>query len=300
MEKIVLNDGNKIPVICFGSRIISYSRNSKRKMFFKVIKNLLTLKFKKIREDFSILKIMEVMEKENDLSAIDTSRAYGISENLIGQKLKKDREKYFIITKISNTDQYNGNIKEALKDSLKRLNTDYVDLLLLHWPVTSKYIESWKKMEELKEEGLCKSIGVCNCNIHHLEEIKKNCKIVPSVNEIECHPLFTQENLREYCNKNNIQVLAYTATARMDERLKNTVLVDIAKKYNKSLAQIILKWHIQIGNIPIFNTTNVKRYKLNIDIFDFELTNDEIKKINAININSRLRYDPDNCDFTRL
>ena len=155
-------------------------------------------------------------------------------------------------------------------------------------------------MEFLKKQGLCKSIGVCNCNIHHLEEIRKLGTIMPSVNEIECHPLFTQEKLRKYCKDNDIQVLAYTSTARFDDRLQNTCLKSIAKKYNKDIVQIILKWHIQIGNIPIFNTTNRKRYVSNMDIFDFKLTNDEIKNINAININSRLRYDPDNCDFTKL
>lgn len=185
-------------------------------------------------------------------------------------------------------------------DSLSNLNTDYIDLLLLHWPVPEKYIDSWKKIEELKDKGLCRSIGVCNCNERHLEEIKKIAKYMPTVNQIECHPLFTQEDLREYCNKNNIKVLAYTSTARMDERLNKTCLVPIAKKYNKSVAQIILRWHYQIGNIPIFNTTVPKRYEENIDIFDFNLSNEEVEQISKININSRLRYDPENCDFTQL
>ena len=120
------------------------------------------------------------------------------------------------------------------------------------------------------------------------------------INQIECHPLFTQNELREYCNKENIKVMAYTATARMDDRLKNTCIVDLAKKYNKTVAQIILKWHIQIGNIPIFNTNSIKHYKENMDIEDFELSKEEIQQINSANINSRLRYDPDNCDFTKL
>lgn len=299
MKTIKLNDNNKMPVICYGSNIISYSRNNFLKNTILIIKKILLLKFKELRKDFSICKIIDEMAKK-DYSAIDTSRAYGISENIIGYKIHKRREKYFIITKISNSDQYKGNIELALRDSLKKLKIDCVDLLLIHWPVPERYIQTWKEMEKLKEKGLCKSIGVCNCNIHHLEEIKKNCSIIPAVNQIECHPLFTQKELRDYCQKNSIQVLAYTSTARMDARLNKTCLVDIAKKYNKDIAQIILRWHIQIGNVPIFNTTNVKRYKSNIDIFDFELTSEEIERINNININSRLRYDPDNCDFTKL
>ncbi len=299
MDTIKLNDNNKIPVICYGSNIISYNRDNFFKNIILVIKKILLLKFNELKKDFSICKIIDEMGK-NDYSAIDTSRAYGISENIIGHKIRKKREKYFIITKISNYDQYNGNIEWSLKDSLVKLKVNSVDLLLLHWPVPEKFIETWKEMEKLKGKGLCKSIGVCNCNVHHLEEIKKNCSVIPAVNQIECHPLFTQKELRDYCQKNSIQVLAYTSTARMDTRLYKTCLVDIAKKYNKTITQVILRWHIQIGNVPIFNTTNVKRYKSNIDIFDFKLTSEEIEKINNININSRLRYDPDNCDFTKL
>ena len=240
MKTIKLNDNNKMPVICYGSNIISYSRNNFLKNTILIIKKILLLKFKELRKDFSICKIIDEMAKK-DYSAIDTSRAYGISENIIGYKIHKRREKYFIITKISNSDQYKGNIELALRDSLKKLKIDCVDLLLIHWPVPERYIQTWKEMEKLKEKGLCKSIGVCNCNIHHLEEIKKNCSIIPAVNQIECHPLFTQKELRDYCQKNSIQVLAYTSTARMDARLNKTCLVDIAKKYNKDIAQIILR-----------------------------------------------------------
>lgn len=184
--------------------------------------------------------------------------------------------------------------------SLKNLDTDYVDLYLMHWPVEGKYIKSWKIMERLYEKGLAKAIGVCNCNIHHLEELRKQAKIMPMVNQFECHPLFTQNELREYCKENNIQVMAYTPTARMDERLFKTVLSKIAKKYSKTVAQIIIKWHIQIGNIPIVNTSNLEHLRQNYNVFDFELTQQEVYEITKININSRLRYDPDNCDFRQL
>lgn len=299
MEQLKLSDNTRIPVICYGSNIIDYNENDLIKFYGKIIKKIVSFKFKELKSDFSIKRIIKEMKKE-DISAIDTSRAYGASERLIGQSIKKCREKFYIITKISNADQYNGNIEECVKESLKKLNVNSIDLLLIHWPVKDHYLSTWKELERIKEKGLCKSIGVCNCNIHHLEEIEKIAKYMPVVNEIECHPLFTQNELREYCKKKNIKVLAYTSTARMDERLKKTCLPSIAKKYNKSIVQIILRWHYQIGNIPIFNTTKSERYKENISIFDFNLTDEDIKQINSININSRLRYDPDNCDFTKL
>ena len=177
---------------------------------------------------------------------------------------------------------------------------EYVDLYLMHWPVTGKFIDSWKEMEKLYKEGKCKAIGVCNFNIHHFEELKKHAEIMPMVNEIECHPLFTQNEIREYCKENDIQVMAYTSTARMDRRFSNTCLKDIANKYMKNEAQVILKWHQQIGNIPIVNSSNKDHMLANIQINDFILSDEDIIKINNMNINSRLRYDPDNCDFTKL
>ena len=231
----------------------------------------------------------------------DTSRAYGGSEYILGKTLKHyNRNEYVITTKVSNQYQYNDDVRGSLETSLSNLQMDYVDLYLLHWPVTNKYINSWKVLEELYDDGLCKAIGVCNCNIHHLETLEKNASLIPMVNQIECHPLLTQNALREYCSERNIRVMAYTSTARMDERLNKTILVPIAKKYNKSIAQIILRWHQQIGNIPIVNTSNLHHLKENYNISSFSLTDEEIQSITNININSRLRYDPDNCDFRQL
>ena len=134
-------------------------------------------------------------------------------------------------------------------------------------------------MEELYEKGLCKAIGVCNCNVHHLQELAENSRIVPMVNQFECPPLFTQNPLREYCQKNGIQVMAYMSTAWMDERLFKTVLALIANKYHKSVAQVILRWHQQIGNVPIINSFNSKHIKKNADIYDFKLSEKEVDSI---------------------
>lgn len=238
---------------------------------------------------------------DGGLRAFDTSRAYGDAESILGEVIKdKKRDSVFISTKLRNKAQFNGNIREEFENSLSALGVEYVDLFLMHWPVTDHYLTSWKKIEGLYEEGLCRAIGVCNCNIHHLEEIKAEANIKPMVNQFECHPLFTQDELRTYCKENKIQVMAYTPVARMDERLLKTCLVPISKKYNKTVPQVILRWHQQIGNIPVFNTANAEHLVKNTDIYDFELSHEEIVQINKININSRLRYDPDNCDFTKL
>lgn len=303
MENRKLENGNEIPSIGYGSIIVSLNTKSKMTMAKGVIKKVLTLNGKQLNKYKCLYQIIKKATDNEDKSKkilIDTSRAYGGSEYVIGKAIKNHRDKYFITTKLSNQDQYKRSVKEALEESLQQLNVKKVDLYLMHWPVTGKYLDSWKQMEECYKEGLCDAIGVCNCNIHHLEEIKKIATIMPMVNQFECHPLMTQNELRKYCQQNNIQVMAYTATARMDERLKKTCLKLFANKYHKSIPQVILRWHIQIGNIPLFNTSKVQNYKENMDIFDFFLTKEEVDEITKININSRLRYDPDNCDFMQL
>lgn len=303
----VLSNGVEIPLMGYGTDMAQSWRcmdNSIKKLKKRIRQYYTLIKQKnkrKLKIDLSLLKIIKMAPKYNCF-LYDTSRAYGGSERVLGKGLRKyNRKKFFIITKLSNYDQRNKTVREALKDSLKQLDMDYVDLYLIHWPQTNTYLDSWKQMEELYKEGFCRAIGVCNCNIHHLEEIKKIAEIMPMVNQFECHPLFVNDNLRNYCNQNGIQVMAYTPTGRMDFRLSNNrKLETLSTKYNKSIPQIILRWHIQMGNIPIVNTIKQKHLKDNMDIFDFELSEDDVKLVTSININSRLRYDPDNCDFERL
>lgn len=300
MSEYVLSNGVKIPDLCYGTSITSVKHDGSSF-------SLLKLKIKKFlkrgnvsKKDIALSDVIKTSMKHN-CNMFDTSRAYGASEYILGKSLKAyDRNAYFIVTKLCNPDQFKKTVREGLEKSLKELELEYVDLYLMHWPVDGYFLDSWKEMEKLYREGKCRAIGVCNCNIHHLEELSNIAEIMPMVNQIECHPLFTQEELRTYCNQRDIQIMAYTSTARMDARLKNTVLLPISKKYNKTISQVILKWHQQIGNIPIFNTTSVEHLIDNVSLDDFELSEDEIKNINSININSRLRYDPDNCDFTKL
>lgn len=231
---------------------------------------------------------------------IDYSSAYG-NEQLLKKAIKKSglyREDLFIISRAANNDQYNKCVRKSFMLSLKKIGVEYLDLYMFHWPVTGHYIDTYKEIENIYKEGLVKAIGVCNCHQHHLEAIMKECEITPMVNEFEVHPLFTQKPLIQFCKNHNIHVIAYTPLARNDDRLRsNLILRRIAQKYNKNIYQVILRWDIQNGLSPIPRSKNPERNRANFDIFDFELTEEEIKAIDSININSRLRYDPDNLDF---
>jgi diketogulonate reductase-like aldo/keto reductase len=202
---------------------------------------------------------------------------------------------------VSNKRQEKGNIREELFNTLKSYQTDYVDLYMFHWPVTGVYLDTWKQMEQLYKEGYCRAIGVANCHQHHLEEIFEIAEVIPMVNQFEIHPLFTQKPLIEFCKSKGIQVEAYTPIARFDDRLARLPALNaIARKYNKTIVQIVLRWHIQNKVIPVVRSLNKKRQLENISIFEFKLTEEEMCKIDSFNINSRLRYDPDNCDFSIL
>ena len=291
IKKFELNNGVDIPSICYGPGIIYPFRSN--------VKRIMT----DTRAVYSDIKTISTLDKglKMGVKLIDTSESYLASEDYIGKKINKlRREDYFLTSKVSNKSQVQGNVRLAFENTLRKLKVEYIDLYLLHWPVTGCFLDSWKVLENLYEQGLCKAIGVANCNIHHLEAISNISNVKPLVNQIECHPLFTNEKLVKYCGGENIQVMAYTPTGRMDKRLYITCLPRIANKYNKSVAQVILRWHIQNGRIPVVNTNKIKHLKENLDVLDFVLSNEEIELINGININSRLRYDPDNCDFSKL
>lgn len=234
---------------------------------------------------------------------IDTSAAYN-NEQSIGKAIKLSgiaREKLFITTRCTNKMQYEGKVREGFLRSLEKFKLDYLDLYMFHWPVPGHYLDTWRVMEELYEEGLVKNLGVANCHKHHIEEILNICKIRPALNQVEVHPLFTQKPLIEYCKSEGIQVEAYSPLAQNDGRLRrNRILEEISKKYKKTKVQVIIRWHIDNGVIPVPRSMNVERMISNFDVFDFCLTPDEVERIDGININSRLRYDPDNCDFTLL
>ena len=299
MEYKVLSNGYKIPSICFGTDIVDYrssfSDKTKQKIKF-IIRTILRKDTRKIKRDKGIKECF-VHSLEYGCNFFDTSRAYGGSERMLQDVLKgKKRDSYYVCTKLNNAAQLQDiSARDILKQSMEQLGVDYIDVYLLHWPVDGKYLDYWKQLEELYKEGLVKAIGVSNCKIHHLEEIKKIAEIMPMVDEVELHPLLSELELRKYCEENNIQIMAYSSTARLDFRLKASRRME-----QVCIETGMLRWHIQNGIIPIFNTSTFNHFKDNINVFDFKLSDEQMKIIDSMNINARTRYDSDNCEWDRL
>lgn len=299
-----LENGDEIPTIGIGPGIMGYSaRYQKSKkgiiLFFDKVYNKL------IRRPILEQKYISSVENafKSGFRLLDYSSAYG-DGTLVGEAIRRSRIKrddLFITTRVSNRAQRNHDVRGEFLRCIKGLGIEYVDLLQFHWPVPGLFLETWKEMEKLKDEGYVKHLGVANCHQHHLEELFKICKYKPEVGQFEIHPLFTQKPLIAYYEQHNIIVEAYTPVARYDDRLvRLPLLKNLEKKYNKTFVQIILRWHIQNGCIPLVRSMNPKHQAEDLDIFDFNLSDEDMKSIDAININSRLRYDPDNCDFSIL
>ncbi len=229
--------------------------------------------------------------------SIDTAAVYKNEEG-VGKAIKDSgipREEIFITTKVWNADQGYDTTLKAYEESIKRLGVDYVDLYLIHWPVKGKYIETWKALETLYKEKKVRAIGVSNFHVHHLEDLMTASEIVPMVNQVEFHPLLTQKELREFCKTNKIQFEAWSPL--MQGNLDNSILKEIGNKYGKSPAQVVLRWDLQNGVVTIPKSVTEHRIYENKDIFDFELTKDEMSKIEGLNQNKRFGPDPDNFDF---
>lgn len=239
----------------------------------------------------------------NGYEGFDTAHAYYNEKWCkFGMMLSmRKRENLFITTKISNVQQRSGDVESALHHSLKELGLKYIDLYLMHWPNPETYLRTWKSMERLYKDGLVKAIGVCNFHQHHLESLMEVADIMPMVNQVEIHPLLSQRELVNFCKDNSILVEAYSPLARNNPQLmKNDVLIELGKKYSKSVAQVILRWDYQNHIVSVPKSGNPDRMRNNISIFDFELTESEMSKIDALNKNMRIRHDPDNCDFSKL
>ncbi|USK40040.1 aldo/keto reductase [Cytobacillus firmus] len=229
---------------------------------------------------------------------IDTAAFYENEEG-VGKAIKESgvpREELFITTKVWNTDQGYDQTLNAFDNSLKKMGLDYIDLYLIHWPVKEKYLETWKALEKLYKDGKARAIGVSNFQIHHLKDILKNSSEKPAVNQVELHPLLSQKELRGFCSEYNIKVQAWSPIAR-GRVLEDSDIKEIAERHNKSAAQIILRWHLQNGIMVIPKSVKKDRLRENADIFDFELTEDEMRQMNALNNNHRFGADPDNFDF---
>lgn len=231
--------------------------------------------------------------------AIDNASIYK-NETGVGKALRESgipRSEIFITTKVWNNSQREGTVLAAFEESRKRLGLEYVDLYLIHWPVPIKGIagRTWKDLIKLYQDGRVRAIGVSNFMIHHLEELLSETDIVPMVNQVELHPFFTHKPLRQFCRDHNIQLEAYTPL--MKGQLDLPVLNDLANKYGKTPAQIVLRWDLQNEVIVIPKSSNENRIRENTGIFDFELSADDMAKIDGLNCNKRFEGDPDNVTW---
>jgi diketogulonate reductase-like aldo/keto reductase len=226
---------------------------------------------------------------------IDTAKVYGNEEG-VGKGIKEsglDRSEIFVTTKLWNGDQGYASALKAFDESLKRLGLEYLDLYLIHWPATDKRAESWKALQKIYDGGLAKNIGVSNYTVRHLEELLASSKVVPAVNQIEFHPFIydEQKEVLEFCKQKGIIVEAYSPLARAKD-LNNTTLHAVAERHGKTIAQIMLRWAIQHGTVPIPKSTNSGRIKENFDVFDFVLAEEEMSTINRLSSGNRVTWDP--------
>ena len=230
---------------------------------------------------------------------LDTATVYE-NEQDVGNAIKESgvaREKLFVTTKLWNSDMRANRQLKAFDESLERLQMDYVDLYLVHWPVEN-FVESYLLLEEIYASGKAKAIGVSNFQTHHMDKLLSKAKIVPAVNQIELHPYLTQETVRKYCAEKGIVIEAWSPIGGQgNDVLQNPVITGIASKYGKSAAQVIIRWHLQQGIVVIPKSVRKPRIEENRNVFDFELTADEIAAIAKLNINRRNGGDPDNFDF---
>ena len=229
---------------------------------------------------------------------IDTAEMYG-NEREVGEAVAKsglDRADIFVTSKLSNDAHLPEDARLAFELSLQELGFDYVDLFLIHWPLPTRYdgdfVSTWKALEEFYRDGRARSIGVSNFQPHHLRRLHENTEVPPAVNQIEVHPFLTQDEVRGFCAEHGIAVEAWSPIGQGLE-LDDPTIVSIAQRVGKTPAQVILRWHIQRGDIIFPKSVTPSRVKENFDIFDFELADGDVAEISALNKDQRTGPDPD-------
>jgi diketogulonate reductase-like aldo/keto reductase len=253
------------------------------------------------KEGNEVVQAVKAALKHGYLS-IDTAAAYNNEEG-VGRAIAESiaegtvsRENIFVTSKVWNSDQGYDTTLAAFNESLHKLNLDYLDLYLVHWPVKGKYKETWRALEKVYAEGKVKAIGVSNFQVHHLDDLLQDATVVPAVNQIEFHPLLAQQHLRDYSKSKNIQLEAWSPLGQ-GNLLDHELLKKIAAKHGKTTAQVILRWDLELGVVTIPKSVKEHRIIENANIFDFQLDAEDIAAIATLNENKRFGSDPDNFNF---
>jgi 2,5-diketo-D-gluconate reductase A len=228
---------------------------------------------------------------------IDTAQMYGNEEG-VGQAIRESglpRDEVFVTTKLDNDRHGHDEAIRAFGESLHRLGLDHVDLFLIHWPRPSqdRYVETWKALEKLASDGTARAIGVSNFQLSHLERLAAETGTVPAVNQIELHPRFPQAGLRAQHRERGIATEAWSPIGQGGDLLSDERLVGMAEKYGRSPAQIVLRWHVQLGNIVFPKSVTPARIAENIDVFEFELADDDMLTVDELDTGTRMGPDPD-------
>jgi 2,5-diketo-D-gluconate reductase A len=228
---------------------------------------------------------------------IDTAQGYG-NEKGVGQAVRESglaRDEVFVTTKLANPRHGYEDAITALDESLERLGLEYVDLYLIHWPrpAADRYVETWRAFEKIASDGKARSIGVSNFQVPHLERLAAETGTVPALNQIELHPLLVQSELRAYHREHGIATEAWSPLAKGGDLLRDERLVALAEKYGKTPAQVVIRWHLQLGNVVIPKSVTPARVQENIDVFDFELDSDDVSAIEELDSGTRTGPHPD-------
>ncbi|WP_167619494.1 aldo/keto reductase [Maribellus sediminis] len=234
----------------------------------------------------------------NGYKSIDTAAIYQ-NERGVGTAILESgvaRQEIFLTSKVWNTDQGYTTTMAAFEESLEKLQTDYLDLYLIHWPKGERSVETWKALEEIYTKGQAKAIGISNFLVHHLKDFLPHCKVMPAVNQVEFHPELIQPNLLEFCQNKGIQLEAWSPI--MKGRVNDIpILQELAAKYGKTPVQITLRWDIQKGVVTIPKSVTPERIIANANIFDFELSPEDMAKIDSLDKNGRIGGHPDYISF---
>lgn len=269
-SKIKLNNGVEIPILGLGTYLADQGKQALQAIEFAL---------------------------EAGYRHFDTAAFY-FNEESVGRAIREssiDRKEIFVTTKVWNSDHGYEKTLKAFNLSMKKLDIEYVDLYLVHWPVEGLRSETWRALEKLYEEGLCRAIGVSNYTIQHLDELLEECRVEPAVNQVEYHPFLYQRKLRDYCRSKNIALESYSPLTK-GQRINDRHLTEIAKKYNKSNAQILIRWNIEQEVVVIPKSSNKERIIENSKVFDFTIKPEDMEKLNALNEGYRCTWDPSNIE----